>query len=177
MEHAIWWNTVRHKSLTISSALFQCCVCSLYTVCLGRVLCFFGPNWQTSIDMKVNIILSCPSMTVADQRGEHYYPLNSSAICAQVHVHNLARKTVMTTNIICIWSQEDCLKAQRSKDKAEKEKDPSATNSPFACISASMSWDTFQLVQSIWLEAQGVQSNREEKDWKVQVRKLLSSWK
>ena len=41
--------------------------------------------------------------------------------------------------------------------------------SPFACISATMGYDTFHLVQMLWLGVIDLPINSTEKDWDLQV--------
>lgn len=43
-------------------------------------------------------------------------------------------------------------------------------DSPFACISATMGYDTFHLVQMLWLGVIDLPTNSSEKDWDLQVR-------
>lgn len=48
--------------------------------------------------------------------------------------------------------------------------------SPFSCISATMSWETFHMVQMLWLSVAEVPAKEESKDWKIQVRETEARW-
>ena len=41
--------------------------------------------------------------------------------------------------------------------------------SPFAAISATMGWETFRLVQMLWLQVIDLPPSSKEKDWELQV--------
>ena len=41
--------------------------------------------------------------------------------------------------------------------------------SPFACIGATMGWETFHLVHSLWLSQLDVPAKSDTKDWALQV--------
>jgi len=42
-------------------------------------------------------------------------------------------------------------------------------DSPFACISATMGYDTFHMVQTLWLGVIDQPINSTDKDWELQV--------
>ena len=44
------------------------------------------------------------------------------------------------------------------------------TESPFACVSAIMSWETFHMVHVLWIGLVDMPGKAPEKDWDMQVR-------
>lgn len=62
----------------------------------------------------------------------------------------------------------------REKRRANKENQEAAAadaeeeSSPFAAISATMGWETFHMVQTIWLSV--IDANPKIKDWEIQVK-------
>ena len=81
---------------------------------------------------------------------------------------------------LCALMQED---RYREQVKAQKENQAAAAAggdgggqqaSPFAAISATMGWETFHLVQLLWLQVIDLPPNSKEKDWELQVYKSYS---
>ena len=62
----------------------------------------------------------------------------------------------------------------REKRRANKENQEAAAadaeeeSLPFAAISATMGWETFHMVQTIWLSV--IDTNPKIKDWEIQVK-------
>ena len=62
--------------------------------------------------------------------------------------------------------QEKRLKAGQKADKDSE--------SPFQSISATMGWETFHLVQSVWLTIIDVPAKSNHEKWDLQVHSTLS---
>jgi len=51
------------------------------------------------------------------------------------------------------------------------------TESPFACVSAIMGWETFHMVHVLWIGLVDMPGKAPEKDWDMQVRlSCLAGW-
>lgn len=74
------------------------------------------------------------------------------------------------------------LKAKREKAKAAKAEglpppnddceDPESV-SPFGCISATLGWETIQLLLVLWQNLISIPTNASSKDWELQVCRVL----
>lgn len=53
---------------------------------------------------------------------------------------------------------------------------PAEAPSPFVAIAATMGWETFHLVQVLWLGIIDLPVNSPEKDWQLQVGQHPESW-
>lgn len=69
------------------------------------------------------------------------------------------------------------MKEKRAKQKenqpdreAEEQKLENEGKSPFLQISATTGWDTFSIVQKLWLSTIDLPTNSPEKDWPMQVK-------
>lgn len=61
--------------------------------------------------------------------------------------------------------QKENQPAQEADDPVEQE-----GMSPFLQISATTGWDTFSIVQKLWLSTIDLPTNAPEKDWPMQVQ-------
>lgn len=82
--------------------------------------------------------------------------------------------SLLNPGLSCL--QEAQVKEKRAKQK-ENQPDQEAEEqlenekkSPFLQISATMGWDTFSIVQKLWLSTIDLPTNSPEKDWPMQVR-------
>ena len=74
--------------------------------------------------------------------------------------------------------QEGTIREQRKAEKENLQNDAAETlnsgikdgESPFAAISATMGWETFHMVHTIWLGIIDLPPNSKEKDWELQVK-------
>lgn len=71
----------------------------------------------------------------------------------------------------CVPVKEAHVRQTRAQDPGEnlKQKQDQERLSPWTCISATMTWDNFHMVQMIWLTTTGVEASSEAKDWKMEV--------
>jgi hypothetical protein len=75
--------------------------------------------------------------------------------------------------------QEALLKQKRDKVRAakaagaqtsrEQQPDEEETVSPFGCISATMGWETFQMLLVLWQNLISIPITASNKDWELQV--------
>lgn len=75
---------------------------------------------------------------------------------------------------------KDKMKARKENvsaaaNRADEETKEGGATSPYAAISATMGWETFHLVQSLWLRMIDLPPKAPEKDWELQVRPPASS--
>ena len=63
-------------------------------------------------------------------------------------------------------THEERAAAKTAAGEEPKDDEPS----PFACISATMGWETFHLVHMLWLSQLDIPDKSDTKDWELQVR-------
>lgn len=67
--------------------------------------------------------------------------------------------------------QERRLRERRQQaEEGRLEDEEEEEESPFAAISATMGWETFHMVQALWLNAVDLPPNSQDKDWNLQAR-------
>lgn len=72
-----------------------------------------------------------------------------------------------------IWQENLIREKRKDKENAKDagvDPDEMEETSPFATIAATMGWDTFHLVHSLWLSIVDLPNKSPEKDWGLQVR-------
>jgi hypothetical protein len=71
--------------------------------------------------------------------------------------------------IIFGWKQDK--RRERSKEAQDGVKEP-PTESPFACIGATMGWETFHMLHVVWMTTVDVPATSADKDWDLEVGSL-----
>ena len=73
---------------------------------------------------------------------------------------------------VTVLAQEGSIKAARAAGH-EEPASTGAQGSPFAVIAAIMRWETFHMVQVLWMSVIDLPVTAAEKDWGLQVCSLL----
>lgn len=68
----------------------------------------------------------------------------------------------------CRAAAEAALNTSTDKGKASTE-DARKADSPFACVSAILGWETFHMVHVLWIGLVDLPGKAPEKDWEMQV--------
>lgn len=102
-------------------------------------------------------------------REEHEKRKQAAAAAASAAAAKAAATDAADASDPAVDPAAQAAAAEQERSKAEEAAAAVDEESPFACISVTMGYDTFHLVQMLWLGVIDMPTNSSEKDWELQV--------